>query len=299
MPTAMRLASGIRRRTNVYTGALLVTAAALAAPAAAGASPEVPRPPASPHGTVPDRVTGATVEGGLLVLQLACGDSGTLEPDSAASAAFVCRGGRATVRVPASVLRRDRAGRRAAAVRIRAGRRLTTATVGLDARMGRRTARASAAYVPTPGVMTTCYQRTASSGGGGFQSVSINMNETFARANLLDTVYWQAYIYRSSIGTWASSTVDYYTIYRGGWSSGGYDAYDPRTGYTIHTIGGTTLNPWKSALWIENGYWTAKYIPPRTYTMAAVHVWRPGRTASMYYASTNRTGYDPVWCYYS
>ena len=38
---------------------------------------------------------------------------------------------------------------------------------------------------------------------------------------------------------------------------------------------------------------------PLALGMAAVHVWRPGGTPVMFYANTNQTGYDPVWCYYA
>jgi hypothetical protein len=286
------------------TIAVLATAGVLAASAVALADPpEAPPPPAPTQRTVPERVVGAAQHGPRLTVELACQAGGSFEARGARPVSFACRSGRAAVRVPASVLKSAGRGRRAVAVRIRAGGRLTTATVGLDARMGRRgapTAHAASGEVPTIGVMTHCYPRSVSAGGGGFQSVDINMSETFGRFSYYQTVYWQAYIYRSTTGTWASSTVDYYTIYTGGWSTGsGTTVYNPIGGYWYTIIGGTTSDPYRTALWNENGYWTAKYIPPRTYTKAAVHVWRPGGSPVMFYAYTNQTGYDPVWCYYA
>jgi hypothetical protein len=291
------------RRTLATAAAV----AALAAPAAGAAPPSVPsgRPPVGTARApdVPTRVTSARIAHGRLQLELACRAGGRLSVFGAdRSADFACHRGKALVTLPRSVLERRRGGVLEVTLGLQSAGRVSRETVrrAPHAARSRHLAQASAYWLDAA---TYCYDRTASSGGGGFQEVSFSGDATFGYG-YFDTLYVKAWIhpwYESTggWGAWMGSDVMYHTPMRGGWSTGGYTVYDPINGYRV-IIGGTTAGQWTLAPWVDSSgtAWSAKYIGRRTYTVAGLEVWKTGGTHVYHDVLADSNIGDPYWCHY-
>jgi hypothetical protein len=295
------------------TVCVATVAASLCPVAAAGASGPPPVAPSSPQpqtastaerAGIREQIRSARIDGEQLHVRLSCRVSGRLSvrsgDDRSAAVGATCLNGSASVttRLPASALRHGHA-RKALSLRVtfRSGGRSSHMSLHLN--QPRPTARTSATTWLNAG--SYCYQRSASDGGGGLQSVSTTQANTFG-LGYGQTLYTRGWIrpWTSARGTgaWAGSTVMWYTPLYGGWATGdGVYTYHA-DGTVSTTIGGTTADG--NWFYLPFNGWNFTGFARGTWTQAGIEVWKAGWTTGQhlfnYVRPDGPAAYDDTWC---